>query len=122
MNQGLIDYIVTPESGFMKHVIKNNINLKVSLPPAQSITHEGQTERSTNKIHLFDDDKRSHSKGDRIIFGSKSGPKISDFGSVSGSGAATGLQSNRKKLFRGDISTSPQHLKSKDSSSLKNSP
>lgn len=38
VNQGLIDYIVTPESGFMKHIIKKNINLKVSLPP--TITHE----------------------------------------------------------------------------------
>lgn len=32
VNSGLIDYIVTPESGFMKHIIKKNINLKASVP------------------------------------------------------------------------------------------
>ena len=58
------------------------------------------------------------SKGDRIIIGSRSGPRISDFGSIAGSGAATGLHSNRRKKFRGDVSiSSPRQLKSKASSS-----
>lgn len=83
VNQGLIDYIVTPESGFMKHIIKKNINLKASCP--QLLPGEGNvTERSAQK--------------ERVIVGSRSGPRISDFGSIAGSGGG----SHRKKRFRGE--------------------